>query len=82
MVSLCHPKTKGSFLTSLEAAGQRKTGSPYIEAIDKLYTQMGKVDRRRNRVEPFAALCWALSIIHLALPAGPAFLHRRTQSKS
>ena len=32
-------------------------------AIDKLYTQMGKADRLRNRVEPFAALFWALGIV-------------------
>ena len=49
---------------------------------------MGKVDRLCNRVEPFAALFWALSIIstvqylltHLTLPVGLASLHRRTQS--
>ena len=39
---------------------------------------MGKVNRLRNRVEPFAALFWALEIV---LP-GPASLHRRTQCMS
>ena len=50
---------------------------------------MGKADPLRNRVEPFAALLWALGIVHctqystcqyLTLPAGPASLHSRTQS--
>ena len=40
---------------------------------------MGKVDRLRNTVEPFAALFWALGIVctcqHLTLPAGPASLN-------
>ena len=39
---------------------------------------MGKVDCLRNKVEPFAALFWALGIV-LAVPAS---LHRRTQSMS
>ena len=53
---------------------------------DKLYTQMGKVDRLRNIVQPLAALFWALGIVctcqHLTLPVGPASLHRCTQSMS
>ena len=36
---------------------------------------MGKVDRLRNRVEPFAFMFWALGILltyqHLTLPTGP-----------
>ena len=49
---------------------------------------MGKVNRLCNRVEPFAALFWALGNVqystcqHLTLPAGPASLHRSTQSMS
>ena len=47
---------------------------------------MGKVDRLHNRVEPFAALFWALGNVrtnqHLNLPAGLASLHRRTQCMS
>ena len=45
---------------------------------------MGKVDRLRNRVEPFAALFWALGIVLAntwSCPsAGQALLRRRTQS--
>ena len=40
---------------------------------------MGKVDRLLNRVEPFAALFWAVGILtcqRLTQPAGPASLHR------
>ena len=33
--------------------------------IDKHYPQMGKVDRLYNRVEPYAALFWALGIVSL-----------------
>ena len=36
----------------------------YLQPIDKLCTQMVKVNRRRNRVEPFAALFFAHGIIH------------------
>ena len=47
---------------------------------------MGKVHRLNNKVEPLAALFWAHGIVlanmHLTLPAGPASLHRRTQSMS
>ena len=47
---------------------------------------MGKGDRLHNRVDLFAALFWALVIVHtcqhLTLPAGPASLHRCTQSMS
>ena len=43
---------------------------------------MGKVDRLRNRVEPFAALFRHSTCQHMTLPAGPASLHRRTQSMS
>ena len=48
---------------------------------------MGKEDRLGYRVEPLAALFWALGIVlysqHLILSAGPASLHRRrTQSIS
>ena len=44
---------------------------------------MGKVNRLRN----FPALFWALGNVHctsqhLTLPAGPASLHRSTQSMS
>ena len=39
---------------------------------------MGKVDRLRNRVEPFAVLYWHCSYTcqHLTLPAGPASLYK------
>ena len=40
---------------------------------------MGKEDRLLNRVEPFAALFWAVGILtcqRLTQPAGPASLHR------
>ena len=43
------------------------------------------MDRLRISAEPFAALHWALGIVlkeHLTLPAGPASLHRSTQSMS
>ena len=41
------------------------------------------VDRLCNRVEPFAALFWTRGIVLTnTLPAGPASLHRRTQSMS
>ena len=44
---------------------------------------MSKVDRLRNRVEPFAALFWALDIVLAnTWPCPPASLHRRTQSMS
>ena len=47
---------------------------------------MGKVNRLRNRVEPFAVLFWALggelANIWPCLHAGPALLNRRTQSMS
>ena len=46
---------------------------------------MGKVERLHNRVEPFAALFWALVIVctcqHLTLPAGPVSLHRRIHTE-
>ena len=51
---------------------------------------MGKVDRLRNRVEPFAILFWTLGVVctvlactcqHLTLPEGPESLHCRTQSQ-
>ena len=43
---------------------------------------MGKMDRLRNRVEPFAALPCSqyCTCHHLTLPAGPVSLHRQTQS--
>ena len=31
--------------------------------IDKLFTQMGEMDLLHNRVEPLAALFWALGIV-------------------
>ena len=31
--------------------------------IDKLYTQIGNVNRLHNIIEPFAALFWALGIV-------------------
>ena len=39
---------------------------------------MGRVDRLRNRVEPFAVLYWHCTYTcqHLTLPAGPASLHK------
>ena len=45
------------------------------------------MDRLRNRVEPFAALFWALGNVqycsqHLTLFADPASLHCRIQSMS
>ena len=45
------------------------------------------MNRLLNRVEPFAALFWALGNVlytspHLTLQAGPASLHRRSQSMS
>ena len=42
---------------------------------------MGKMDRLRNKVEPFAALFWALGIV-LSHHSDPASLHRRTGSMS
>ena len=55
-------------------------------SLDKLYTQMGKVNRLRNRVEPFIALIWALGNVLKPTPytlhAGPASPQRRTQSMS
>ena len=50
-------------------------------------TQVGKADRLRNKVKPFAALFWALGIV-LYLPTpdpahrGVASLHRRTKRLS
>ena len=40
-----------------------KPFTPHPVLIDKLYTQMVKVNRLRNRVEPFVALFWALDIV-------------------
>ena len=34
-----------------------------LVAIDKLYTQIGNVNRLHNIIEPFAALFWALGIV-------------------
>ena len=42
---------------------QQETARNSGRSIDKLYTQMGKVDRLRNRFEPFAALFLALGIV-------------------
>ena len=53
--------------------------------IDKLYSQMGKVERLRNRVEPFAALFCGLSTLYLLspdLPTSPASLNHRSRSMS
>ena len=33
------------------------------QLIDKLYTQIGNVNRLHNIIEPFAALFWALGIV-------------------
>ena len=44
---------------------------------------MGKVDRLRNRVEPFRCPVLGLRLCtsqHMTLPVSPALLHRRTQS--
>ena len=55
-----------------------------IGGIDKLYTQIGKVFRLYLRIEPFAALFWALGnvlphILKLVTqPAGLASLNRGT----
>ena len=44
------------------------------------YTQIGNIFRLHNRIEPFAALFWALGIVlahilkQLTQPAGPASL--------
>ena len=35
----------------------------YVQVIDTIYISMGKVDRLRNRVKPFAALPWGLGIV-------------------
>ena len=44
---------------------------------------MGKVDRLRNKVEPFAALFWALGIVLVTTqPAGLASLNRSIGSMS
>ena len=47
---------------------------------------MKKVNRLRNRIEPFAALFWALGNVlylpNLTLPTGLVSLHRRTQGMS
>ena len=50
------------------------------------YTQIGNVFHLCNRIEPFAALFWALGIVHvlahilkqLTQPAGPASLNSGT----
>ena len=39
------------------AYGQR------VRSIDKLYTQIGNVNRLHNIIEPFASLFWALGIV-------------------
>ena len=35
----------------------------WCSSIDKLYTQIGNVDRLHNIIEPFAALFWALGFV-------------------
>ena len=39
------------------------TRAPLGYSIDKLYTQIGNVNRLHNRIEPIAALFWALGIV-------------------
>ena len=39
---------------------------------------MGKLDRRRNRVEPFVALFWALDIVQYLKTPDPARRHHST----
>ena len=43
--------------------GGRGTVSVLGLIIDKLYTQIGNVNRLHNIIEPFAALFWALGIV-------------------
>ena len=71
-----HPPHHHSYWRELHTAGQwagggalgRIQGDRGIQVsftiIDKYYNQMGKVNRLRNRrVDPFAALFWALAIV-------------------
>ena len=55
-----------------------------VYTIDKLYTQIGNVNRLYNIIEPFAALFWALGIVlahilpKVSQPAGLASLNPST----